>query len=303
MMASRSPAAAKQPTIAVLGTGIMGGAMAARLLDHGSPVVAWNRDRAKADALVPLGGRVAPTAADAVAAADLVVTMLADGPATEDVMGGALGRMAPGALWLQMATVGPDATAALAAMARGAGADFVDAPVLGTRRPAEEGKLTVLASGPGHLRPRAEPVFEVVGSRLFWLGEIGAGTRMKLVVNTWIAALVGGLAESIALAEAIDVDPAAFLDVVEGTAVGAPYVREKGTMMLDRSYPAQFPLRWLGKDVLLASGAAARQGLALRVAPAIGQLIEAALGSHADDDMSALVEAFRASAGQGSSRP
>ena len=282
-----------RPPVAVVGTGIMGGAMAGRLADHGFAVTAWNRDRAKAEALVPRGVSAAATAGEAVAGAEVVLTMLADGPVTEEVMGPALARARPGALWLQMATVGIDATAALAGLAARAGLGFVDAPVLGTRQPAEEGALTVLASGPAQLRARADPVFEVVGRRVAWLGEVGAGSAMKLVVNTWIAALVGGLAESVALAEAVGADPAAFVDLVEGTAVGAPYVRAKGTMMIQRDYPPAFPLRWLGKDVALAVGAARGHGLDLRVAPAVGELLAAAAPDHGGQDMSAVVEALR----------
>lgn len=283
----------EKPTVAVLGTGIMGGAMAGRLLDHGFDVTVWNRDRTKAEAVSDRGAAVGADPADALRSADLVLTMLSDGPVTGAVMAEALPSLPPGGLWLQMATVGIDATARLAEIAGGHGVAFVDAPVLGTRQPAEQGKLTVLASGPSELRPRCAPVFDVVGSRTFWLGEVGAGSCMKLVVNTWIASLLAGLAESVALAERVQVDPATFLDVIEGTAAGTPYARVKGQMMIDRTYLPAFPLRWLGKDVDLAVETATREGVALRVTPAVGELIAAAAEQHGADDMSAIIEALR----------
>lgn len=153
------------PALAVLGTGIMGGAMARRWAEHGFAIAVWNRDRTKAAALAGAGATVADTPADAVRAADVVVTVLADGGVTEKVMADALPAISPGAVWLQMATVGIGATERLAAMATGAGIAFVDAPVSGTKQPAEQGTLTVLASGAEELGDQLAPVFEPVAAR------------------------------------------------------------------------------------------------------------------------------------------
>lgn len=284
---------ADRPSVAVLGTGIMGGAMAARLAGHGFRLVVWNRSRARAEPLAAAGARVAGTPAEAVAGADVVVTMLADGDATASVMTDARAALGDGALWLQMGTVGITATERLARLAAEAGVAFVDAPVSGTRQPAEQGKLTVFASGPAELSERCAPVFDTVAAKVLWVGEAGAGTRLKLVVNAWLAALVGGLAESVALAEGIGVDPRQFLAAIDGVPVGAPYAQLKGTMMIDRDYPPSFPLHLLTKDVALVADAAAEAGLALRVGPAVLALLEAAEERHAEDDMAAIVEALR----------
>lgn len=269
----------------------MGAAMAARWVGAGFDVTVWNRDPAKARAID--GATVAPSPAAAVDGASIVVTMLADGAATESVMTDALPAMAPGAVWIQMATVGLDAHDRLASMAHRAGVALVDAPVSGTKAPAEQGTLAVLASGPEELRARCGPVFDAVASSVTWVGEAGAGQRLKLVVNHWLAALLAGLAESIALAEHLGIDPAEFLRLTDGAAIGSPYAQLKGSMMLDRSYPASFPLRLLAKDVGLVSDAARATGADLRLPGAVGELLGAALAEHGDDDMSAVVEALR----------
>lgn len=287
--------------IAVLGTGIMGGAMARRWAGHDFAVTAWNRDRAKAEALVAGAGAgaltvaVAETPAAAVAGAEVVVTMLADGAATEAVMADALPALAAGATWIQMGTVGLDATARLAARASAADdVGFVDAPVSGTRQPAEQGLLTVFASGPQALRDRCDRVFAPVAARVLWVGDdAGAGSRLKLVVNHWLAALVAGLAEAIALAEGLGVDPRRFLDAIEGGPLGSGYATVKGAMMVDRDYPTAFPLHLLAKDVALVAEAAEGAEVPLRLPAAVADLLAAALPAHADADMSAVVEALR----------
>ena len=292
---------ADAPSIALLGTGIMGGAMASRWAGAGFPLTVWNRDTAKAERVAEhaaagtAGGRmtVAGSPAEAVAAGDVVVTMLADGDVTASVMADAVGAARPGATWVQMATVGDEATARLAALAAGAGVGFVDAPVLGTKGPAEQGALTVFASGPDDLHDVADTVFAPVATTVRWVGEVGAGSRLKLVVNAWLASLLAGLAEAIALAERLDVDPRTFLDAIDGGPVGPPYARVKGDMMVARTYPPSFPLHLLTKDVDLVAEAAAAAGLDLRLPAAIRDLLVAAEEHHADDDMAAVVEALR----------
>lgn len=286
---------AERPSIAVLGTGIMGGAMAGRWSREGFDVTVWNRDRTKAEKLRDGGATVtvAETAAEAVSRADLVVTMLADGPVTETVMGDAVGSLPDGAVWAQMATVGIEAIERLAALAAEGGARFVDAPVSGTKQPAEQGKLVVLASGPDDVRAACAAAFDAVAARVMWVGDVGAGSRLKLVLNAWLAALLTGLAEAIALAEGIGVDPRQFLAAIEGGPIGPAYAGLKGSMMIDRSYPASFPLHLLTKDVELVTAAAADAGVDLRLPDVIHRLLTAAEEAHADDDMSAIVEALR----------
>jgi 3-hydroxyisobutyrate dehydrogenase len=280
--------------IAVLGTGIMGAPIARNLRAAGFRVHVWNRSPEKAEALADDGIEPADAIVDAVDGADVVITMLADGDAVEAVAGEALEAM-DGAVLLQMSTIGDEATARLAERAAEAGVPFVDAPVLGTKAPAEEGKLIVLASGPEDVRDRLDPLFDAIGAKTLWLGEAGAGSRLKLVINTWLLALTEGLAEAIALAEALDVDPQTFLDTIDGGPMGAPYANLKGKLMMERDYPPSFPLELALKDARLALAAAEEQGLRLGALAAIAEQMERAVeAGHGKDDMAATIQASRA---------
>jgi len=241
--------------IAVLGTGTMGAPMACNLARAGLPVVAWNRTPAKAEALAADGVRRAPTPEAAVAEADVLVTMLADGAAIEAVLGGpdgALAALPDGAVWIQMSTVGVPAVDRLATLAADHHVWFVDAPVLGSAEPARRGELTILASGPDEVRDRCAPVFDAVGARTTWLGPAGMGSRLKVVVNAWLMSTTAALAETIALAERLDVDPASFLDVTDRGAIGALYTDLNGPAMAERTFPLNFPLELATKDAALA---------------------------------------------------
>jgi 3-hydroxyisobutyrate dehydrogenase len=285
---------AEKPTVAVLGTGIMGGPIARNIASAGMETRAWNRTREKADPLAEAGVTVTDTPAEAVDGADIVLTMLADGPAVENVMtdGGALDAMRDDALWVQSSTVGIDATERLAQLAEERGVEFVDAPVLGTKAPAEQGQLTVLASGADEAIDRAMPPLGAIGSKTIRAGEVGAGTRLKLVINNWLLSLLVNLAETIAFAEQIGVDPKAFLEAIDGGAVGSPYAQMKGPMMIDRDFPTAFPLRLALKDLELVLDAADRHDAEMRLADAAAESFRHAVEQgHGDEDMSAVYHA------------
>jgi 3-hydroxyisobutyrate dehydrogenase len=277
--------------VAVLGTGIMGAPMARNLRAAGHEVRAWNRSPEKAAALASDGVEPAGEIAEAVRGADVVITMLADGAAVEAVAGEALPAMDGGVL-AQMSTIGPEATARVAEAAEAAGIPFVDAPVLGTKAPAEQGKLLVLASGPEE--ERLAPVFDAVGAKTLWLGEAGAGSRLKLVLNTWLLALTEGLAEAIALAGALGVDPQTFLDTIDGGPIGAPYANLKGKLMIEGDFPPSFPLELALKDARLALAAAEEQGLRLGALAAVADQMQRAVeAGHGKADMAATIHASR----------
>jgi 3-hydroxyisobutyrate dehydrogenase len=280
--------------VAVLGTGIMGAPTARNIAAAGHEVRAWNRTRERAEPLAQHGATVAGTPAEAVDGADVVVTMLSDGAAVEAVVADL--PFPDGSVWAQMSTVGVEAIERLSARAAEAGVPIVDAPVLGTRAPAEQGQLTVIAAGPPDARERCAPVFDAVGARTVVLGdEPGAATRMKLVLNAWLLALVEGLAESVALAERLGVEPARFLEIIDGGPLGPPYAKMKGPMMIERSYEPSFSLGLAAKDARLALEAAEAQGLELPALRAIrAQLEKAVEQGHGDEDMAAAVEASRA---------
>ncbi|MEU5264357.1 NAD(P)-dependent oxidoreductase [Amycolatopsis sp. NPDC021455] len=275
-------------TVAFLGTGIMGAPMAANIAKAGLDVRVWNRTREKAEPLADVA-TVAESAASAAEGADILVTMLADGPAVAEAFEGA--SPASGTLWLQMSTVGLDWTDRLAATAEKAGVVFVDAPVLGTRQPAEQAQLQVLASGPEEARPKATPVFDAVGMKTQWLGPAGRGSRLKLVMNAWVLALTNGTAESLALAGALGIDPALFLETIKGGGLDVGYAHVKGSAMLSGDYPAAFPAGLAAKDARLVVEAAA-DDVDVAGAKAVLAHLEAAVeAGHGDEDMAALYRA------------
>ena len=276
-----------QPSVAVLGTGIMGGPMAKNIAGAGLETRVWNRTREKAE---ELGLDVADSPAQAVDGADIVVTMLADGNAVESVMteGGALEAMRDDAVWLQASTVGIAATERLAQLAEERGIAYVDAPVLGTKAPAEKGELTVLASGPDAALGRCEPVFNAIGAKTVRLGEAGGGTRLKLVINNWLLLLLGDLAETVAFAERLGVQPERFLEAIDGP-TGSPYAQMKGPMMIERDFPTSFPLKLALKDLELVLEAAERHDADMRVAGAAAENFRRAVDQgHGDEDMAAV---------------
>lgn len=169
---------------------------------------------------------------------------------------------------------------------------FVDAPVLGTKQPAEKGELIVLASGDSDARSRAAPVFDAVGSRVVELGEAGDGTRLKLVLNNWLVTLVEGLAETVGFAEAIGTDPAVFLETIEGGPLGPACAQLKGEPMIDRSFPTAFSLALARKDAGLVLEAASRFGFdAALTRVAAAKMDEAIAAGHGDEDIAATVYA------------
>jgi len=281
--------------VAVLGTGIMGYAMAHNLLSEGMEVRAWNRSREKAEPLEKDGAEVADSPADAAGGADFLLTMLADADVVEEaVAGDVLPALAEGGVWLQMSTVGEDGTKRLAETANEHGVDFVDAPVLGTRLPAEQGQLVVLASGPEEVRERSQQVFDAVGSKTVWLGEAGAGSRLKLVINNWIVGLLGVLAETVALARSTGVDPARFLETIEGGPLGLPYAQLKGNMMIEEDFPTSFSTRLAHKDTGLVLDTAEAQDLEMPIARAVAARFDEAIqAGHGEQDMAAIYRAAR----------
>lgn len=283
-------------TIALLGTGTMGAPMARNLLRAGFAVRVWNRTATKAEPLADDGATVTRSPAEAATGATYLITMLHDLDAVAGVAPDALAALPPEATWLQMSTVGLEGSRRLAAMAAEHGTTYVDAPALGTKAPAEQGKLTVLACGPQGVHERCERVFEPLAAKTVWLdGELG-GTRLKLVMNSWVVALVEATAEAIGLAEGLGLDPRLFLDTIAGGPLDSAYAQTKGAMMLDRDFPASFPLRGAEKDAGLILEAAREAGVDLAVTDAVRRHMARAVElGHGDEDMAATYYAHRSS--------
>ncbi|KEI45015.1 3-hydroxyisobutyrate dehydrogenase [Saccharopolyspora rectivirgula] len=286
-------------TIAFLGTGTMGAPMARRLLGAGHQVRVWNRTRAKAQQLEASGAAVADSPGEAARGADVLITMLLDAESTVAAGSAAAAELADDAVWVQMGTIGVDGIGQVLAAA--GGATVVDAPVLGTKGPAEQGNLVVLAAGPHSVRPRVQPLFDVLGNRTLWLGEDAAraaATRLKLAVNNWVLALNNAVGETIALARALGTDPQQFLEAIEGTGVDSPYAHLKGAAILNEDYAPSFSVSAASKDAQLIS-AAVGEDVRLDAAEAVRNRLQRAVHlGHGAKDMAAVYFASTGEAGK-----
>lgn len=279
-------------TVAVLGTGTIGEPIARNLVRAGFDLRVWNRTREKAEPLAQDGAAVCDTAAEAASGAELVLTVLADADATAETVEEV--EFARGAVWIQSATVGVDGAERLAQLAHEKGVAFVDAPLLGTRRPAEEGKLVVLAAGPDEALDRCQPLFDAIAQTTRRLGPVPNGSKLKMVTNLWLLAVTDGAAEAIALAEGLGLDPREFLATMEGSQIDTPYLHLKGEAMLERRLDPSFKLELAAKDAALVLEAAARAGVEVRVARAVREAFERGVElGHGHEDMAAVYFAAR----------
>jgi 3-hydroxyisobutyrate dehydrogenase len=279
---------ADETCVAVLGAGsTMGLGMARNIARAGMRVRGWNRTVEKARPLHDDGAEVLDTAREAAAGADVILTILADADAVTDAIEDAAEGTRDGTIWLQMSTIGEIGTERCAELARARGLTLFDAPVLGTKQPAEEGKLVVLASGPEAARDRVQPIFDAVGQKTIWVGEAGTGTRLKMVANSWVLTVVEGVAETFALAEGLDLDPNLMLDAIEGGTLDLPYLRIKGKAIMERNFEPSFRLALAAKDARLIEESAERHGIDLPLFGAIRRRLAEGATEHGDKDFSA----------------
>jgi 3-hydroxyisobutyrate dehydrogenase len=286
----------EKATVVVLGSGIMGAAVARNLLKAGMEVRVWNRSHDKAEPLGENGAKIADSLTEAARGAGFLVTMLSDADVVAEVVReDVLSALAKGAVWLQLSTVGVEGNKQLAEIAAENGVAYVDAPVLGTKQPAEQGQLVVLASGPEEVREQCDPIFAAIGSRTLWLGAAGVASRLKLVTNAWIAGLLGALAETVAFAEAVGVEPELFFEAIEGGPLDAPFARMKGKMMIEKDFATSFTLRLARKDAGLMIEAAEANGQRLKIIEAVKARYEEAIAAgHGEEDMAAVYRAVAA---------
>ncbi len=285
---------ADSPTVALLGTGTMGAGMARNLARAGLDLRVWNRTPDRAAPLADDGATVCPTPAEAVDGADVIITMLWDADSVERVLREAAASLRPGTVLLQMSTVGIDGADRLAAVAAELGLVHIDAPVLGTKQPAEQGTLVILLSGGDDgVRGSIAPVLEAIGSRTVRLGAAGEGSRLKLAANAFVISLVGGIAQSVALARELGLDPQLFLDAVGGGAMDAPYVQLKGKAMIDRDFTAAFGIDGGLKDADLIATAAREVGLDTSLIDALrGQQRRVVEAGHDDEDIAGVYRVY-----------
>ena len=289
-------------TVAFLGVGAMGHGMATSALRAGIPTVVWNRTPEATKDLAELGAQVAESVGDAARRARLVVTMVTDADAVISIAGaqGMLAALAPSAVWVQMSTIGVAGIERVATMVRTQRPDvtLVDAPVSGSKDPAERGELTIFASGPDEVRARVEALFDALGQRTIWAGALGAGTRLKLVNNTWLAFSSEAIATSVALAHRLGLDTATVVEALVGGPLVSPWQAAKLHRIADGEFSAQFALSLALKDVNLALQA--MEGDRLDVLACLAeewqQVVDAGLG---DRDLTVVARALE---GQGGTR-
>jgi 3-hydroxyisobutyrate dehydrogenase len=276
--------------VAVIGAGIMGSAMARNLAAAGLTTRVWDRTASATGPLADAGAVVAASARDAVRDVGVVITMLPTADAVESVIfdGGVAGAFADGCVWAQMGTIGVEATLRIRdrLAAQRPGVMFVDAPVSGSKGPAEQGQLLILASGPAAAADAARPVFDVIGRKTVWLGEAGRGSQVKLVVNAYLSILIEGVAETMELADRLGIGHQQLAEVIEGGPLDAPLADAKFHKIDRGDFAAEFPLEWALKDVDLVIDAAGGQALPL-LAALSGQWHAAVAAGYGRQDISA----------------
>ncbi|MUL74952.1 NAD(P)-dependent oxidoreductase [Mycolicibacterium sp. CBMA 226] len=275
------------PTVAVLGTGTMGFAMAANIAKAGIGLRVWNRRRELAEPLAKDGALVCDSPAEASEGADAVLTVLANEAIVSEVIDKARDGLGVSTAWIQSCTVAPDGTHRLAEQADKLGVEYVEAPLLGTKEPAEAGELTILAAtAAAPTRQQVQPVFDAVGTRTVWLDHIGQPSALKLAYNAWVLTTVEGIAESLTLARALGVDPRLVIDVIGHSGLNSVYVQTKGPKMIDDDLDdPSFPLQAAAKDAGLITDAARAAGLRLGIAETVRERLDSAVRGgfgHAD---------------------
>ncbi|MGX9251850.1 NAD(P)-dependent oxidoreductase [Pantoea ananatis] len=278
----------KQPDVAVLGLGAMGHAFAANLLKKGFRVYGWNRTRARGEDLIAAGLTLTDSAAEAVQKADVVIAMLSDGATTEQVLHEAKAALKQGATLCQMGTIGVEKTDALITFFAQARPDvvFIDAPVSGTKAPAENAQILVMASGDRSRAQAAEAVFDAISKGTQWLGEAGKSARMKLVINSWLIGLMQSLAESTRLADQFGFSTDDLWQVLDGGPLAAPYAKMKLGMMASDDYTPQMHLQWALKDAKLALDASDLSLPALENIASVWQ--QAVDAGHGEEDLAVI---------------
>jgi 3-hydroxyisobutyrate dehydrogenase/2-hydroxy-3-oxopropionate reductase len=286
-------------TVGLLGAGRMGSAMGRALHGAGHDLVIWNRTRSAADALAgEIGGRAVARPSDVAVAADVSISMLADGPAVDDVYGGPDGLIAgarPGSVLVECSTVPPDVLRKHEPAIRARGAGVLDAPVSGSVTLAEGGKLTLMVGGEAADIERARPVLEAVGATIFHLGPLGSGAAMKLAVNTVIFGLNEALAEGLVLAERAGIAREAAYEVLVASAAGAPYVGYKQAAFLDPdATPVAFSAELAAKDLRLIADLATDVSQPMPQATTNLAVIEAVIAAGGGDrDLSTVANHLR----------
>lgn len=284
-----------KPAVGLIGLGLMGRPMAANLLKAGFSLVVWNRTRGKAEALAVQGASLADSPRDAAARSDVLITMVSDPPALEEVLwdaAGALEGLRRGSVLVDSSTVSPALARRVAAACAERGAEFLDAPVTGGTWGAEKGELVFMVGGKREALQRVEPVLAAMGKRYFHLGGHGAGQTIKLAMNLILALEVDALAEALALVTGAGLPAERLIEVMQSSMARAPVLDVKAPMILARNYAPSFPLRLMLKDLDLALELARQLGVPLPATSAAREIYDAVKRAAREDVDYAAVARF-----------
>jgi len=284
-----------KPKVGFIGLGLMGGPMAKNLLRAGFPLVVWNRTAAKANDLVRDGATLAADPREAAAMADVLITIVSDPPALEEVLFGPRGAfegLRPGSVLVDSSTVSPDLARRVENACSTRRVDFLDAPVTGGTWGAEKGELVFMIGGKAEVLERVKPVLEAMGKRFLLLGPNGAGQTVKLGMNLLLALEVDALVEALALVTAAGVPAERFVEVLQSSMGRSPLLDVKTPLILKGEFPASFPLRLMHKDMRLALELAREKGTALPAAAAAYETYSSVLHAAKDDPDFAAVARF-----------
>lgn len=276
----------------------MGSPMAVNLLKAGCDVTVWNRTRSKCEHLINLGARYETSPAEVAASCNVTFAMLADPESAVNVACGTNGAaegMSPGKGYVDVSTVDAATSSLIGKHIRQTGASFLEAPVSGSKKPAEDGQLIFLTAGDADLYEMVAPLLDIMGKSRFYLGEVGNGAAMKLVVNMIMGSMMASFSEGLVLGEKVGLDPNVVVEVISQGAISSPMFSLKGPSMVKAQYPTAFPLKHQQKDLRLALALAESVSQPIPVAAAANELYKAAK-SHglSDKDFSAVIEALKA---------
>jgi 3-hydroxyisobutyrate dehydrogenase-like beta-hydroxyacid dehydrogenase len=275
-----------KPTIGFIGLGLMGKPMAGNLLKAGFPLIVWNRTKSRADELMAAGARLGASAHDTAAQADVLITIVSDPAAVEEILwgaDGALGGLRRGVTLIDSSTISPDLARRVAAACAEKGVDYLDAPVTGGDWGAKKGELVFMIGGKEEVFERVKPVFEAMGKKFFLLGPNGAGQTVKLAMNLILALEVEALAEALALATKGGVAGEKLVEVMQSSMARAGVLDVKAPSILKNEFPASFPLRLMHKDIRLALELAGKLGVTLPAANAAYATYSAVKDASNDD--------------------
>jgi len=266
-------------SVGFLGLGTMGAPMAANLLKAGFPLTVWNRTPAKTEPLLRLGARAGKSPAAVAGEADVVITMLSRPQDVEQVVlgpGGVAGGIRPGAVLIDMSTVSPTTSRKLAGELAVKRAEFLDAPVVGSKAPATDGSLVILVGGLPQTLERCRPILQAMGKQIVHAGNVGSGSALKLATNLMLGHLMAGFAEAVRLAQAAGLDPKRLLEVIDGSTFRSPWYQTKGAAILKADFSPHFALKHMRKDFELMAELARERGAALPVTETIRALFAGA---------------------------